>query len=183
MLERASGILPKLEYDGSVKSPDCPYGVALDLPKTVDLFKLAGVKEEDIPRITINIARRAPSLDSAVIKVLYKAQSYANYNRRNRTISLYFDRLWSIPDSSLEDINARANISFIHEAKHAGDHSLGKNYVIDTVFKTFYHLISGKRGSLHGSLKREQRAIETTRQYGDSFKLISIWSKLSGTAE
>ncbi|MBI2621026.1 MAG: hypothetical protein HYW63_00065 [Candidatus Levybacteria bacterium] len=86
---------PKVVISESINSPECPYDVSIDVAGTVELIRLAGVKEEDIEGLTIKIDRK-PS-KSRIIKLLDRlafGRSLApagEYSPHTRTMSIYAD--------------------------------------------------------------------------------------------
>lgn len=84
--------LPKVEYTDNIQNPECPYTLSINPDGAAELLRVAGVKEEDIPRITIKVDRykgRRPQKSNGLVSLL------AEYSAPKKSMTLYADEFWA----------------------------------------------------------------------------------------
>jgi hypothetical protein len=84
--EQSQSKLPKIEYDKSLLSPECPYKVNIDQQECAKLLEFAGIERNKMDDITVELRRKPGS-------VLTKL-NLADYNSRTNNIRIYTDYLW-----------------------------------------------------------------------------------------
>lgn len=82
---------PKLVVSEEVGAEDCPYNVNVDVQGVGELLKSVGIKDEEIPEITIALERSKPR---GLVERLEGLEIAGFYFRDEKRIALYTDTFW-----------------------------------------------------------------------------------------
>lgn len=98
--------LPKIIIAEEILSPDSPYALSVDPEGAAEILRIAGVKSEDIPKVTIRFKRKPPFLSKTL------GETRGDYSKR--TLTIYTDQFWKWQQkitSRYQEINRKSHSS------------------------------------------------------------------------